>query len=313
MGLDGRPILTRPEDVWHHLLRLRAYGDERWARWQKAQTARQHESRHQTTHDRRRNPGSDAQPREGPSEQSITVLHISMPSSKGHLGHPRTYVRICPTRVHTDWWTAVGGPGRGACVGSGISKTKQPPPPLNQGQEKRAVKRKRDPPQNKALGNTAARVRNAHDVTDTEALAEVRGQLREGIGRSTFCRDERVAERALALTANPDSNDGLPLTNGVAMVQSTHTHTHTNIQIVVVVVVEDGIHTGPIALLPKGVSFRFVMDFVPMDLYNNGACVLRKVMLFFFFSTCRHTHTHTLRCTLRQANLSTQSYMGLPR
>ena len=31
MGLDERPIFTRPQVVWHHLMCLRAYGEERWA------------------------------------------------------------------------------------------------------------------------------------------------------------------------------------------------------------------------------------------------------------------------------------------
>ena len=32
MGLEGRPIFTRPTAVWKHLERLRAYKEARWAR-----------------------------------------------------------------------------------------------------------------------------------------------------------------------------------------------------------------------------------------------------------------------------------------
>ena len=31
MQLDERPILTKLQAVWHHLMRLRVYGKERWA------------------------------------------------------------------------------------------------------------------------------------------------------------------------------------------------------------------------------------------------------------------------------------------
>ena len=31
MELDERPTFTRPQVVWHHIMRLRAYGEERWA------------------------------------------------------------------------------------------------------------------------------------------------------------------------------------------------------------------------------------------------------------------------------------------
>ena len=42
--LDGRGLLTMPLDIWHHLLRLRAYGEERLARRQKRQKSRESET-----------------------------------------------------------------------------------------------------------------------------------------------------------------------------------------------------------------------------------------------------------------------------
>ena len=40
MGLEGRPVFTRPTAVWKHLERLRTYGEARWAKKQKARTAK---------------------------------------------------------------------------------------------------------------------------------------------------------------------------------------------------------------------------------------------------------------------------------
>ena len=39
MGLEGRPLLTKPVDVWKHLQRLRRYGEERWAQRQRQRQA----------------------------------------------------------------------------------------------------------------------------------------------------------------------------------------------------------------------------------------------------------------------------------
>ena len=41
IGLDERPIFTRPQAVWHHRLRLRAHSEEQWAQRQKAHHAKQ--------------------------------------------------------------------------------------------------------------------------------------------------------------------------------------------------------------------------------------------------------------------------------
>ena len=40
MGLEGRPVFTRPTAVWKHLERLRAYGEARWAQKQKTRTTK---------------------------------------------------------------------------------------------------------------------------------------------------------------------------------------------------------------------------------------------------------------------------------
>ena len=40
MGLEGRPVFTRPTALWKHLERLRAYGEARWAQQQKARMAK---------------------------------------------------------------------------------------------------------------------------------------------------------------------------------------------------------------------------------------------------------------------------------
>ena len=41
MGLDERPTFTGLQAVWHHLMRLRSYGEEQWAQTQKAHHAKQ--------------------------------------------------------------------------------------------------------------------------------------------------------------------------------------------------------------------------------------------------------------------------------
>ena len=40
MGLEGRPVFTRPTAVWKHLERPFAYGEAKWAQKQKARTAK---------------------------------------------------------------------------------------------------------------------------------------------------------------------------------------------------------------------------------------------------------------------------------
>ena len=41
MGLDERPMFTTPQRVWHHLMRFRACGEERWVQRQQAHHAKQ--------------------------------------------------------------------------------------------------------------------------------------------------------------------------------------------------------------------------------------------------------------------------------
>ena len=48
MGLEGRPLLTKPLDVWKHLQRLRKYGEERWA-----QRRRQRQAKHRAKREKK--------------------------------------------------------------------------------------------------------------------------------------------------------------------------------------------------------------------------------------------------------------------
>ena len=63
MGLEGRPVFTRPTAVWKHLERLRAYGEARWAQKQKARTAkRQAKTKGTARKPADRQPGAAANP-----------------------------------------------------------------------------------------------------------------------------------------------------------------------------------------------------------------------------------------------------------
>ena len=48
MGLEGRPLLTKPRNVWKHLQRLRKYGEHRWA-----QRQRQRQAKHRAKRDKK--------------------------------------------------------------------------------------------------------------------------------------------------------------------------------------------------------------------------------------------------------------------
>ena len=48
MGLEGRPLLTKPLDVWKHLQRLRNYGEDR-----SAQRQRQRQAKHSAKRDKK--------------------------------------------------------------------------------------------------------------------------------------------------------------------------------------------------------------------------------------------------------------------
>ena len=48
MGLEGRPLLTKPLDVWKHLQRPRKYGEDRWA-----QRQRQRQAKHRAKRDKK--------------------------------------------------------------------------------------------------------------------------------------------------------------------------------------------------------------------------------------------------------------------
>ena len=84
MGLEGRPLFTRPLEVSRHLQRLRTYGEERWARRQRSKQAqkkarrdrRRAPSRNATQ--RRRRTGGGARQKEGPSALRCTTARTSM-------------------------------------------------------------------------------------------------------------------------------------------------------------------------------------------------------------------------------------------
>ena len=58
MGLEGRPLFTRPLEVSRHLHRLRVYGEERWAQKQRARQAQKKA---------RRNRAQGAKPQRNPA------------------------------------------------------------------------------------------------------------------------------------------------------------------------------------------------------------------------------------------------------
>ena len=63
MGLEGRPVFTRPTAVWRHPERLRTYGEARWAQKQKARTAkRQAKTKGPAKEPAARPPGEAANP-----------------------------------------------------------------------------------------------------------------------------------------------------------------------------------------------------------------------------------------------------------
>ena len=82
MGLEGRPLLTKPLDVWKHLQRLRNYGEDWWA-----QRRRQRQAKHKSkpaarsSHDLRRGAGHGAR-RKGEERRAI-LRRIFTPDLRG--------------------------------------------------------------------------------------------------------------------------------------------------------------------------------------------------------------------------------------
>ena len=69
MGLEGRPLFTRPLEVSRHLRRLRMYGEERWAQKQRARQA-QKKARRNKAHGAKvqRNPAAATDRRQCPAK-----------------------------------------------------------------------------------------------------------------------------------------------------------------------------------------------------------------------------------------------------
>ena len=69
MGLEGRPLFTKPLEVSRHLHRLRTYGEERWAQKQRARQA-QKKARRNTAQGAKpqRNPAATTDRKRGPAK-----------------------------------------------------------------------------------------------------------------------------------------------------------------------------------------------------------------------------------------------------
>ena len=87
IGLEGRPLLTKPLNVWKHLQRLRKYGEDRWA-----QRQRQRQAKHRangtkskpaarSSHDLRRGTGHGARRKE--EQRRAIFRRIFTPDLRG--------------------------------------------------------------------------------------------------------------------------------------------------------------------------------------------------------------------------------------
>ena len=86
MGLGGCPTFTRLRGVWHHLLWLRTYGEERWAQWQKAPEAKHH-ARKRTMQDQQSNPDNGTEPRRGQAGNAAMDFYAKpVPADGGRQG-----------------------------------------------------------------------------------------------------------------------------------------------------------------------------------------------------------------------------------
>ena len=78
MGLEGRPLFTRPLEVSRHLQRLRAYGEERWAQRQRSKQAQKKAKRDRAQGAKpQRNPATPADRRRCPAKGAArrSTLH----------------------------------------------------------------------------------------------------------------------------------------------------------------------------------------------------------------------------------------------
>ena len=78
MGLEGRPLFTRPPEVSRHLQRLRTYGEERWAQRQRSKQAQKKARRDRAQGAKpQRNPATPADRRRCPAKGGATrsALH----------------------------------------------------------------------------------------------------------------------------------------------------------------------------------------------------------------------------------------------
>ena len=102
MGLEGRPLFTRPLEVSRHLHRLRTYGEERWAQKQRARQARRKPDaarRRAPSHNatpRKRRTRSNARQKEGPSALRCTMAPTSMRSPQHQMAGGTSLSK---------WWT----------------------------------------------------------------------------------------------------------------------------------------------------------------------------------------------------------------
>ena len=110
MGLEGRPLFTRPLEVSRHLHRLRTYGEERWAQKQRSKQA-QKKARRDRTHGAKpqRNPATPADRRRCPAKGGAkrSALHYGTDFyAKPIVPHGRRHPPF-------KWWT------RGQRMGAG--------------------------------------------------------------------------------------------------------------------------------------------------------------------------------------------------
>ena len=78
MGLEGRPLFTRPLEVSRHLQRLRTYGEERWAQRQRSKQAQKKARRDRAQGAKpQRNPAAPAERRRYPAKAGAkrSALH----------------------------------------------------------------------------------------------------------------------------------------------------------------------------------------------------------------------------------------------
>ena len=101
VGVKGRPLLTRPAAVWHHVQRLRQYNSEPWARQQQQRVARRKHKQRRAQGKPATSPGGNSGQRErcpgkGEARRPGRMLVISTRAPSCRRG---------PAEAHsTRWW-----------------------------------------------------------------------------------------------------------------------------------------------------------------------------------------------------------------